>query len=104
MNKERFVIKGGKNLEGTIRVKGAKNNALKVLAASLLSREPWTITRVPFVEDVLRTLELLRALGVEIGDTPSGGDTVRLQAKNITSLNIQKNTALGTTNGKKKEG
>ncbi|MDO8558101.1 MAG: UDP-N-acetylglucosamine 1-carboxyvinyltransferase [bacterium] len=88
MPQEKFVIRGGKNLSGTIRVKGAKNNALKVLAASLLSKELWTITRVPFVEDVLRTLELLRALGVEVSDTLSGGDIVTLRAKNIISTTL----------------
>lgn len=62
----RFVIKGGKSLKGTIKVNGAKNFALKVLAASLLSDQQWNISNIPQIEDVLRQIELLKAIGVDI--------------------------------------
>ncbi|MCX6763081.1 MAG: UDP-N-acetylglucosamine 1-carboxyvinyltransferase [Candidatus Moranbacteria bacterium] len=61
-----FEIIGGKKLKGVIEVKGAKNAALKAVAAALLSREIWTITNFPFIEDTKRILELVEDLGVKV--------------------------------------
>lgn len=63
---DRFIINGGKKLKGEIEVKGAKNAALKVFAASILTSETVKIKNVPEVEDIVRTLELLKNLGVEV--------------------------------------
>jgi UDP-N-acetylglucosamine 1-carboxyvinyltransferase len=60
---EKFVIQGGTKLSGSIAVNGAKNSALKILAASILSKEKCTIKNFPFIEDTLRTIELLKDLG-----------------------------------------
>ncbi|MEK7118797.1 MAG: UDP-N-acetylglucosamine 1-carboxyvinyltransferase, partial [Patescibacteria group bacterium] len=65
---EHFVIRGlaGKRtLSGKITVGGAKNAALKGIAASILFRAPVTLTNVPDIEDVLRMLEILREMGAE---------------------------------------
>jgi UDP-N-acetylglucosamine 1-carboxyvinyltransferase len=81
----RFLIKGGKKLSGTIEVKGAKNAALKLFAAALLTDKTVTITNVPEVEDIIRTGELLVELGCVV-EHPAPG-TYLITAKNIaTSL------------------
>ena len=63
---DKFIINGGKKLKGEIEVKGAKNAALKVFAASLLTAEPVKIKNTPEVEDIVRVVELLKNLGVEV--------------------------------------
>lgn len=63
---ETFIIEGGAKLQGEIRVNGAKNAALKILAASLLSSEPCIIKNVPNIEDVERMQELLESIGVKV--------------------------------------
>lgn len=62
---DEFVIKGGNKLSGSISVNGAKNSALKILAASILSKEKCKITNFPIIEDTLRTVELLESLGAK---------------------------------------
>ncbi|MEO0577043.1 MAG: UDP-N-acetylglucosamine 1-carboxyvinyltransferase, partial [Pseudomonadota bacterium] len=63
---EKLAIAGGQPLTGEIRVSGAKNAALPILAASLLADEPVTLTNVPHLRDVTTTLSLLQQLGVEV--------------------------------------
>jgi len=75
-----FEIIGGKKLKGEIEVKGAKNAALKAVAAALLSREKWTITNFPFIEDTKRILELIEDLGVKV---KRFGNKVEIQADQI---------------------
>ena len=58
-----FIIDGPKKLEGEIEVKGAKNFALKAIAASLLSSEKMTIFNVPRIEDVNRLIEIIEDIG-----------------------------------------
>ena len=62
----KFLIRGGKKLSGEIKVNGAKNSALKAMAASLLFDSPIRINNVPAIEDVTRMTELLEGLGVKI--------------------------------------
>jgi len=61
-----FVIKGGKKLKGDIKVKGAKNAALKAFAAALLFDRPITIKNVPEVEDVKRISEIIESSGGKV--------------------------------------
>lgn len=63
---EKYIIKGGYKLAGEIKVAGAKNAALKILAASLLSDQPVTITNIPEIEDINRLVEILTNLGAKI--------------------------------------
>ncbi len=63
---EKFKIVGPTTLSGEIKLDGAKNAALPIFCASLLSSEDLTITNVPKLGDVRTLLELLRSLGVEI--------------------------------------
>lgn len=62
----RLIISGGTPLQGEIRISGAKNAALPILAATLLPCKPVTICNVPHLRDITTTFELLGRLGVEI--------------------------------------
>ncbi len=59
----KFIINGRRELQGTIRVKGAKNAALKIIPAALLSKEKITIHNVPDIEDVRQAVSLAKELG-----------------------------------------
>jgi len=83
---EKFVIKGGEPMKGTIKVNGAKNAALKLLAASLLTDKEWTISNVPQIEDVFCLLELLKNIGAEVKNRIKG--TYQIRARNIKADNL----------------
>lgn len=83
-----FEIIGGKKLNGEIEVKGAKNAALKAVAASLLSKEKWIITNFPFIEDTNRILEMIEDLGAEV---VRKNNRVEIQAKKIKKINLDEN-------------
>ncbi len=76
-----FEIRGGQPLKGAITPQGAKNEALQVLCAALLTDERVTLTNVPDIIDVNTLIELLFDMGVQV-ERPSP-NTVVLQAKNI---------------------
>ncbi len=59
---DKLLIRGGKRLEGSVAVSGAKNAALPVLAGTLLSAEPITISNVPQLRDVSTTIRLLQSM------------------------------------------
>ncbi|MFZ0485596.1 MAG: UDP-N-acetylglucosamine 1-carboxyvinyltransferase, partial [Arenicellales bacterium] len=63
---DKLIVEGGNPLTGDIRISGAKNAALPVLIASLLTDEPLIIGNVPHLHDITTTLELLGRLGVEV--------------------------------------
>ena len=63
---EKFIINGGGKLKGAIEVKGAKNDALVIFAASLLASQPVTVSNVPDIEDAKRLLELMEKLGCKV--------------------------------------
>jgi UDP-N-acetylglucosamine 1-carboxyvinyltransferase len=65
MASEHFIINGGKSLEGEITIGNAKNAALKILAASILTARPLKISNLPKIEDIGRMKELLSDLGVK---------------------------------------
>jgi len=78
---DQLVIRGGKPLTGAVQVSGAKNAALPLMTAALLTEEPLELGNAPRLVDILTMAKLLRHMGVEItGDrTP----TLRLQARTI---------------------
>jgi UDP-N-acetylglucosamine 1-carboxyvinyltransferase len=63
---DKFVIRGGNPLLGTIRVSGAKNAALPAMAAALLTEEPVILENIPQVRDIETTRRLLAAMGAEV--------------------------------------
>lgn len=85
---ECFSIKGlgGKRaLSGTIRVRGAKNAALKGIAASILFRTPVTLTNVPDIEDVSRMLEIVRTMGAAVA---RNGSEAVIDARKVSGTTI----------------
>jgi UDP-N-acetylglucosamine 1-carboxyvinyltransferase len=62
----KFIIEGGRRLNGEISPQGAKNEALQVLCATLLTPESLVIHNLPRIKDVLMLIQLLRDLGVEV--------------------------------------
>lgn len=67
-----FIIEGGHRLSGTIRPQGAKNEALEVICATLLTPEVVTIHNIPEIMDVLNLIELFRRMGVEVHHLSKG--------------------------------
>ena len=63
---DKLSITGGKRLDGEIRIAGAKNAALPILAATLLAQEPVTIRNLPHLHDVTTMIELLGRMGVSL--------------------------------------
>ncbi len=66
---ESLVVQGGKRLEGSLRVDGAKNAALPILAASVLTEDSVQLIDVPDILDVRRMADILRMLGCEVSRT-----------------------------------
>ena len=62
----RFVITGGKRLKGELCPQGAKNEALQLICATLLTQEEVIITNVPEILDVLKLIELVEGMGVKV--------------------------------------
>ncbi len=63
---DKLLISGGKPLEGEIRISGAKNAALPILAATLLADSPVVIGNIPHLQDITTTMELLGRMGVNL--------------------------------------
>lgn len=76
-----FIIEGGYPLSGEITPQGAKNEALQILCAVLLTDEPVTVHNVPDIVDIRRLIKILSSIGVEV--TPLGGGSFRFRANQI---------------------
>lgn len=81
----KFIINGGKKLEGEVKISGSKNAALPILAATLLTDQPCVLKNVPDIEDIHTMLKILRSLGSEV---EFKNHTVRIQTKHIKQENI----------------
>lgn len=62
---DKLIITGGQPLNGEVRTSGAKNAALPILAATLLTKDRITISNLPHLQDITTTLELLNCMGIE---------------------------------------
>ncbi len=81
-------IRGGNPLEGSIRIGGAKNAALPLMAASLLTDETLTLTNLPFLADITTLVHLLMQHGVRVAmhdEEDGGGHVLELTAKRISN-------------------
>ncbi len=76
-----YIIEGGHRLSGSIRPQGAKNEALEVICATLLTSEPVTIHNVPNILDVVNLINLLKAMRVKVEKLSD--DTYRFQADDL---------------------
>ena len=81
-----FKIEGGHLLSGTITPQGAKNEALQVICATLLTSEPVTISNVPNIRDVNNLIQLLRDVGVKVRSEHSGTYTFQADQLNMEFL------------------
>lgn len=79
----KFVLEGGIPLRGTVRISGAKNAVLPILAASLLTGNLCTIKGVPDLEDVRTICQVLEALGAWL--ERDGGTSIRVQSRDLVS-------------------
>jgi UDP-N-acetylglucosamine 1-carboxyvinyltransferase len=75
---DKLRISGGRPLEGEVRVSGAKNAALPILCASLLTTRPLALANVPRLRDVATMARLLARMGVEVGPQLEGPDGASL--------------------------
>jgi UDP-N-acetylglucosamine 1-carboxyvinyltransferase len=79
MNK--LVLSGGRTLEGTVHISGAKNAALPIMCATLLSAEPLVLSNMPKLMDVATMTKLLAQMGVEV--TPGADDATSLRSGSV---------------------
>ena len=78
-----LIIEGGSRLSGIVDVEGNKNAELPLMAATLLTREPCTLTNVPRIADVEVMARLLLELGAEVEGI--GGTTLRIQCREVVN-------------------
>src|SRR5215218_148426 len=79
---DKFLIRGGNPLQGTINISGAKNSALPCLAATLLTGETVTLHNVPYVKDLITQRRLLEDLGATVL-------TPELRTHKVTAKNVK---------------
>lgn len=77
---DKLLIRGGRRLQGTVTISGAKNAALPELCAALLTPEPVTLANVPRLQDVATTLKLLRQLGAQVERSDARPEVVTVAA------------------------
>ena len=83
---ERLIIKGGKRLSGTVKISGAKNAVLPVIAATLLGQDRATcLDEVPNLDDVRTISEVLRSLGVKVTHEPQN-NKLHVDATSIENI------------------
>lgn len=80
---EKLVIRGGKKLSGSVKISGAKNAVLPIIAASLLGTTPSVLQEIPKLEDVKTISEVLGHLGVNVRSDELG--SLYIDSTNITS-------------------
>lgn len=81
-----FIIEGGHPLSGTITPQGAKNEALQVICATLLTDDEVTISNIPDIRDVNNLIELVKDMGVEVAEKPGGSRSFRAANLNLDYL------------------
>ncbi len=82
----KFIIQGRGRLHGSIAVAGAKNHALKLFAAALLTKQPVHLSNVPEIEDIFRLREILETIGVGVTHEEKGEYTLTAKRINTTVL------------------
>ena len=83
-----FIIEGGHPLKGTITPQGAKNEALEVICATLLTSAPVTIYNIPNIRDVNNLIQLLKDIGVKVSVKATGEGSVREITFQADELNL----------------
>ena len=83
---DKFIINGGKELNGEIEVRGSKNAAGPALIACLLTEDECNVDNVPFIDDILNVLDAMKSMGVEVEKI--GEKKVVIKAKKVDSEKI----------------
>lgn len=83
---EKFVIHGGKRLEGDIEISGAKNAAVAILPATLLAKGVFTLENVPDIRDISSMIQILRAMGAVV--TYINKSSISIDTRNVVSDTI----------------
>ncbi|MBZ9578390.1 UDP-N-acetylglucosamine 1-carboxyvinyltransferase [Patescibacteria group bacterium] len=78
---DKFIIQGGKRLEGIVEISGYKNSAGACLVAALLTDEEVIVDNLPLVEDILNLIEILKSMGVEVDFVDQR--KVKIKARNL---------------------
>ena len=81
-----YVINGGKRLEGSVTISGAKNAALAIIPACILAGESCRLENLPRIEDVHVLEQILRMMGAGVEFTPDGG--MRIDPKTISTRHV----------------
>jgi UDP-N-acetylglucosamine 1-carboxyvinyltransferase len=81
-----FEVTGGKKLKGSITPQGAKNEALQILCAVLLTAEEVTISNIPAIRDVLALIDILKDLGVKVNQVTEDTYTFKADEVNLDFL------------------
>ena len=84
---EQYIIKGGNPLVGEVEIGGAKNAALAILAAAIMTDETVTIDNLPDVNDINVLLEAISGIGAEVDRIDR--HTVRINGSNIENFDIE---------------
>jgi len=83
LDPEKFIISGGNRLQGTLRIDGAKNSALSIMAAALLTKDVCILRNVPHLTDVDIMAEVIRKLGINV--EWKGDDTLYIDSDNFNN-------------------
>jgi len=83
---DRFLVKGGNIIHGEIKVSGAKNVAMKVILAGLLTDKPILIKNIPLISSVFGTIKVVKPLGVKV--TLSDGHTLKVHGDGLKNYKV----------------
>jgi len=92
-----FIVHGGKSLKGEIVPQGAKNEALQVICAALLTSEAITINNLPAISDVNKLIELIEFLGADVKRESKSTITLRAEKVNLDNLLTDEYRMLSTS-------
>jgi UDP-N-acetylglucosamine 1-carboxyvinyltransferase len=80
---DKFRIRGGKPLHGTVQIAGAKNSALPLMAAALLTAEPVTLHNIPMVRDIITMAKLLAFMSATVSTAEFPASTYTIQSESL---------------------
>lgn len=107
-----YIVRGGRKIEGEFAVRGSKNTALPILAASLLAEDEVVLENIPLIRDVFQTLDILRELGCKVSLSEETR-TVTIDSRHLSGTEIGNETVrkmrssilfLGALLGREKQG
>lgn len=86
-----YIVRGGRKIEGEFAVRGSKNTALPILAASLLAEDEVVLENIPLIRDVFQTLDILRELGCRVSLSEETR-TVTIDSRHLSGTEIGNET------------